>query len=219
MNLQFNVISFKKHIILCTFLLLSIFTTHAQEVPFLQSVYESNEDISGVAYTEGYIYWEEYINNKNVLYRLHNNNISSSQFPETYSECTGFAGWYNYGDFMYFEFINNFGTFGIEGCEDRGFLWEGDNEIKEIPSIGIPCTGYENLIFMEDFRNVDIYDINTQTLTPINISTEVYRYSATNICSMNDTYIKIKAIKYDRTTGERLGNAIVFFNWQRFHRR
>ena len=210
MNLQINTIILKRYLFLFSLLLFNIVNAQSQTTPTLEVLYETDQIIGNLRYTEGYTYWEEGYPDDHIYYRYHNGNIASSKQSEEYALCTSVSGDYNYRDFSYKYFSN---SPGINYCS-RGFLWQ-ENTLLEAPqNIGVPCTGYENFIFVEDYKSGSIYDINTQTEVPINLETELYTYSPTNICSLNDTYLKFKATKKEKSTGIEIGQAIVLYNWK-----
>jgi len=180
------------------------FDISSQTIIF-DTIYQSNNEIQALNYSNGTIYWLENDNGEIVVNRIFNNVLESRKLPDGYSSCTRVDGFYAYGDFLYIGMGNNSG----QSICNQGFLWGENSFILDTLDIGGIRQGYQNIILTDDKV---IVDINSGTKKTLILEDALYRFSPSNVCSLNDSIVNIKAFKYAKSNNERLGQTIIQYD-------
>ena len=177
------------------------------QVTLTDTLHETTNHVSWLRASNDYFSWFEWTPNGQNLYRGHNNNIENQVLDPTYHNCNQFNGLYIYDDFIQMK-IND----DVNSACNKGFVWEGQNNLIEDPlNIGEVYAQHNHLLFNSQS---ELINLETNTKQSLTFETNDYFYQATNIVDINDKYIYLKVGKHDKSNGTFLGEAIIKYTLQ-----
>ena len=175
----------------------------------IETVFQSSTDFATPTYTEGYIYFTDF---EGTAYRINNGNIDRVTLPENEENCRFLARPYYYKEAAYFNYE------ATNDCQDnKTYKWAGSDFVEDIQIKEEICASYKNLLLIgQPFTdNISVLDIETNTNVPlIGLDKGEFTYTLANICELNNTYVKLKAFKVDKATGDWVADAIIVYNWK-----
>jgi len=180
----------------------------------VETIFQSssdNSDSTAPFYSDGYIYFWKYEEGLRTVYRIFDGNVESIILSNEEENCRSIFGEHYYQDQAYFYYSTT------NNCRiGENYAWGETGLVEDTRNLGWICTGNDNFMFVRDAftGNASVFDITTNTSVPLNLDNDQFVYTLSNICSLNETYVKYKAFKIDKNTNEWVADAIVLYNWR-----